>query len=321
MVARRLHCGGPPAEGMPALAVDHGEFTLAQPRQPFEEQPPAEALQPAAVVRARGGVDGRNDAGFHCASLSMRPSPRRCPAPVWSGWVWNGTRLQPQPQRLPVDRGRDLEWQQRVAQQRAGQRAAAERHAVERHGGVELQCPFAPVLHVHQQAAVGLAEAPVVLHVHRQERRHVEVLAEAEALLRGRALVVARRQHVAMALTPRGVVDLRDDRLEFPVRCVEAVVEAHRVEAVAEQARRGEQPDRSRRTTARAALDQRRGLRRRAAGPGRRDDRRGASGRARCGAPTRTSARRAPAAARRGRGTAGTVGSGTRAGAARCAGA
>jgi len=45
----------------------------------------------------------------------------------------------------------------------------------------------------------------------------VEILAEAEAQLRRRALVVAPRQDVAVPLAPGCVVDLGDDGLEFAV--------------------------------------------------------------------------------------------------------
>ena len=72
---------------------------------------------------------------------------------------------------------------ERVAGECARQRAGPHGLALEGHRGIEDGAPVAPVLHVHQQAAARSAEAPVVIHVHRHERRDVELLAEAKAHL------------------------------------------------------------------------------------------------------------------------------------------
>ena len=58
-----------------------------------------------------------------------------------------------------------------------------------------------------------------------------------------------------MALAPRGVGDLGDHCLEGPAVRGEAVVEAHRVEGVAEGAEVGEEPDRPRGAEAERGLD------------------------------------------------------------------
>src|SRR5689334_17034775 len=55
-----------------------------------------------------------------------------------------------------------------------------------------------------------------------------------------------------MPFFPWGVRDLRDDRLDASTRLVEAVVEADRVEGVAEEPQMREQPDGSGRPRARA---------------------------------------------------------------------
>src|ERR1043166_8292979 len=55
-----------------------------------------------------------------------------------------------------------------------------------------------------------------------------------------------------MPFFPWGVRDLRDDRLDASTRLVEAVIEADRVEGVAEETQMREQPDGSGRPRARA---------------------------------------------------------------------
>ncbi len=81
------------SEAQPLLAVDDRDFALVKLAELGEEQPATELLQRAAGVGAGDLVERRDDAGFHGTSLSMRPARVRCPAPVWSGWVWKGTRL------------------------------------------------------------------------------------------------------------------------------------------------------------------------------------------------------------------------------------
>ena len=76
----------------------------------------------------------------------------------------------------------------------------------------------------------------------RHERRDVERLVDAAVEHRA---VAGARQHVGVALAPRRVRDLGDDGLEALAARREAVVEAHRVEAVPERARLGEQPHRA----------------------------------------------------------------------------
>ena len=56
---------------------------------------------------------------------------------------------------------------------------------------------------------------------------------------------LAAGEHVGVALSPGDVLDLGDDRLDPLAGGVEAVVEADRVEGVAEVAQAGEQADRA----------------------------------------------------------------------------
>ena len=57
-------------------------------------------------------------------------------------------------------------------------------------------------------------------------------------------------QHVRMALLPGRVGDLRDEGLDASIGGVEHVIEADRVEAMAEVAQMGQHPDRARRSLA-----------------------------------------------------------------------
>ena len=89
----------------------------------------------------------------------------------------------------------------------------------------------------------GHAEAPVVVHLHRHERRDVESPWRSDSAARAGSRRVAASRARSVALAPRRVGDFGDDGLDARVRGVEAVVEAHRVEAVAEVAQVREQAD------------------------------------------------------------------------------
>ena len=107
----------------------------------------------------------------------------------------------------------------------------------------KTRAPPEPVFDVDGEPRRGKRRVPDVFHVHPQEGGDVE------ALLRPRAQAGARRfrappvEDVAVLLAPRRVVDLGHQRFEALAVRSEAVVEAHRVEAVPEGAQVGEQPD------------------------------------------------------------------------------
>ncbi|MCW0417700.1 hypothetical protein NB689_003454 [Xanthomonas sacchari] len=160
---------------------------------------------------------------------------------------------QPQPQRLPVDLGHDLQGHRRIAQQCLRQAGAVERAAFEHQGGVEAsprrRRRGIEHVHVHAQLRAGFAEAPGIGVRHRHERRDVEALGEAPGV---RGAVTARlghRQHVGVALPPRRVGDLGHDAVQALLRVV-AVVERDRIEAMAEVAQVGEHAHRAQRTLA-----------------------------------------------------------------------
>ena len=187
----------------------------------------------------------------------MRPSKSAVPGACLVGMGEEWRALEPQPQRLPVDCAGDLCRHEGVAGECAGKRARPEGLPFEGQGRVEDRSVLAPVLHVHEQPLAGCDEAPVVVHVHRQEWRDVEVLAEVEAQLFRRSAARARRQHVAVLLAPRRVVDLGDDGVDASVLRIEAVIEADRVESVPEVAWMREEADRALGTDRAAARHQR----------------------------------------------------------------
>ena len=59
------------------------------------------------------------------------------------------------------------------------------------------------------------------------------------------AQLIPGRQHIAMLLAPRCVVDLGDNRFEYFPACIKAIVETNRVEAVAKVTQVGQKADRA----------------------------------------------------------------------------
>ena len=87
----------------------------------------------------------------------------------------------------------------------------------------------------------GRAEAHAVFQVARQERRHMEGLGHGEMLVNSRSAGLGR-QHVVVALAPRGVGHFTQDRGQLSVG-LEAVEETHRVKRQAPTAGLGQQAD------------------------------------------------------------------------------
>src|SRR5579883_146274 len=160
-----------------------------------------------------------------------------------------GRALPPEAEGVPVDGEDDPERLERVKDERARERETGDRPALERQRRAEeasVRRALAP--HGDLEVFAGLGEAPLVLEVHVHEGRDVEVLLEADGL--------AGLHDVGVPLAPRRVVDLRDDGVDPRPRRVPAVVEAHRVEDVAERAELREDADRSRGPRARPRLDE-----------------------------------------------------------------
>ena len=120
--------------------------------------------------------------------------------------------------------------------------------------GVEVDLAVLAADDLHAQVAPGRGQAQLVLVIHGHEGRDVEDLVDA---LAHAAVLAAHAQHVGVALAPRRVGDLGDDRLQALARAVEAVVEADGVEQVAQAAQVGQQPHRAARARAGALGDER----------------------------------------------------------------
>ena len=159
--------------------------------------------------------------------------------------------LQLQPQRLRVDLRHHLHRHRRVARQQAGEPGAAELAAAQRERRVEALAARGvvprglarPRLDVDGEALAGLGRAERVGLVHPHQGGDVESLVELVA--KHGSLARAAGEDIRMTLSPGNVLDVGDDRLDPAAGAVEAVVEADRVEGVAEVAQAGEQADRA----------------------------------------------------------------------------
>ena len=98
-------------------------------------------------------------------------------------------------------------------------------------------------LDVDGEPLAGLGGAEGVGLVHPHQRRDVQRLVELVA--QHRALALAAGEDVGVALSPGDVLDIGDHSFHPLAGAVEAVVEADRVEGVAEVAQAGEQADRA----------------------------------------------------------------------------
>ena len=146
-------------------------------------------------------------------------------------------------ERVAVDQRQHAQRGRRVAQRQPPRRGACQlaplqrERRVERRAGPPRGSRCAPTA----SAPGAVARASVAL-VHAHERRDVQRLVEARPEHRARRPPRAR----SAWRSPHGRVgDLGDDRLDAARPSVEAVVEAHRVEAVPERAQVGEQADRA----------------------------------------------------------------------------
>ena len=148
-----------------------------------------------------------------------------------------GNAGQPELQGLPVDACDDAGGEQRVAPQRAAQRGGRDGLQLAADAGAKQGALRVVVVDAHHSAiAPGREQEPeAVAALDPAERRHVEGLP-------GLQFAAPRRvvQHVAMTFT-ESVVHLHDDRAQRAVDAV-AVPEAHRLEGVAEHARKAVQP-------------------------------------------------------------------------------
>lgn len=170
---------------------------------------------------------------------------------------------QPQAQGLPVDGDHHLHGHQGVGQQRARQGARSQRLALQHQGGVKtagaavVACRVGigriQHLHMHAQLRVRHAETPVVLVLHAHEGRDVEALVETPGMHVAMGTRLRHRQHVGVALLPGRVGDLGNDPAQAVVT-IEAVVEADRIEHMAEVAQMREQADRTVRALAGVGL-------------------------------------------------------------------
>jgi hypothetical protein len=85
-------------------------------------------------------------------------------------------------------------------------------------------------------------EPPVIVDLHFHEGRNVEDLGKTKASPgRARVLVHSVMEHIAMFFTPRGVVNFRYNGFHTTIFPVITEVKAHRVEAVTEISKMGQE--------------------------------------------------------------------------------
>jgi hypothetical protein len=149
--------------------------------------------------------------------------------------------LQLQPQRLRIDLRHHLQRHRWVADQQARHQRPAELPAAQREGRVEglgLLAGAGPRLDVDGESIAGLRSAEGVGLIHAHQGRDVKSLVELVA--QNPTLRLATRKHVGVALPPGDVLDVGHYRFYPLARPVKAVVEADRVEGVADVAQSGQ---------------------------------------------------------------------------------
>eukprot|EP01132_Coremiostelium_polycephalum_P016763 gene16762-20127_t len=143
----------------------------------------------------------------------------------------NRRAFKQEAQGLPINGQAGLGGHPREAPQVAVQAGAVQGFALQAQGGVKDFQFALPVGHVHAEPGGGRAEAHAVFQVPGQERRDMKRLGHGEVLmLTGRQRL--GRQHVVIALAPRGVGHFTKDRGQRSVG-LEAVEETHRVKGQA----------------------------------------------------------------------------------------
>ena len=151
--------------------------------------------------------------------------------------------LEPQAQGLPVNRPEDLRGHRRKPRERRRHGARCHRPPPEKHPRAEHDRAVFEARHRDRQALSGPPETPAVTLLHGHEGGDVEVFSGLEEEpLPGLAPGV---EHVVVALAPGRVVHLRHDGREGLAVRLEAIVEAHRIEAEPEVAQVREQPHRT----------------------------------------------------------------------------
>ena len=139
-----------------------------------------------------------------------------------------------QADRVAVDQRQHPDVRERVAGADSRRGAPGQLAAAQRERGVERELSVPAALDVDREAPAGSAGSCAVDVVHAHERRHVQRLGDVS---------VSVGKDVRAPLAPRRVRDLGEDCLHSVTARVQAVVEAHRVEAVPERAELGEEPD------------------------------------------------------------------------------
>ena len=147
--------------------------------------------------------------------------------------------LQPEPQRLPVDRRHDLHGDQRESEKRAQQLLGVEPATTAIEGCSEHGAFAVGFQNSQLHALARRQHAKMVAHRHFDERRDVEQLV---LLLphAGRADLVRRHRERVGVDIAEGIANLVDDQPEVAVGLV-TEIDGQRIEGIAEQAGIAEQ--------------------------------------------------------------------------------
>ena len=152
-----------------------------------------------------------------------------------------------QSHRFPVNGGDHLERHERETGQHPGHGAAVERLAAQAERGVEHPRRTLEHVEMHRQMRTWRGGMPAIAQVHRHERRNVHGFRKFGALV---ARLPSHVEDVADLLAPGGVGHFGDQQVEFFPTGLKTIIDADRVDAVAEVAQVGQQADRALRATA-----------------------------------------------------------------------